>query len=265
MLLSVVYGCIPLLKWRRLALNTPKPLLLAFFFIFPEFSGTDLHSFVFILFKSIQSYFCLFWHSFRFILFNAIIHFLDESAIFEIFYSLPRQGPGSNECTEKAFKSIPSIPDARILDIGCGVGMQTRHIAKIGGNCHITATDIYQPYLDNLIQKAAAMGLADRISTVCTSMEDLPFEDGKFDIIWSEGAIFVMGFEKGLAYWQRFLKDRGFMALTEAAWFTDKPSSEVLQFWQECYPAIKTIPENEKIIEASGYKIIDRFRLPASA
>ncbi|MCC7576447.1 MAG: methyltransferase domain-containing protein [Methanomethylovorans sp.] len=190
---------------------------------------------------------------------------MSGSAIFEIFNGLPRQGPGSNECTEKAFRSIPSIPGARILDIGCGVGMQTLHIAKICGNCHITATDIYQPYLDDLMQKAAAMGLAERISTVCASMDDLPFEDGVFDVIWSEGAIFVMGFEKGLAYWQRLLKDGGFMALSEAAWFTDKPSAEVLQFWQECYPAIKTIPENEKIIEAAGYKIIDKFRLPASA
>ena len=111
---------------------------------------------------------------------------MSEPAIFEIFEGLPRQGPGSNECTEKAFRSISSTPGARILDIGCGVGMQTLHIAKICGNCHITATDIYQPYLDDLMQKAAVMGLADRISTVCASMDDLPFEDGDFDIIWSE-------------------------------------------------------------------------------
>ncbi|WP_370574290.1 class I SAM-dependent methyltransferase [Methanomethylovorans sp.] len=191
---------------------------------------------------------------------------MDESAIFEIFDGLPRQGPGSNKCTGKAFDMLRPLPSgARILDIGCGVGMQTLHLASICEDCHITATDIYQPYLDKLMKKAAEKGLSDRISTVCASMDDLPFKDDEFDVIWCEGAIFVIGFEKGLNYWKRFLREGGFIALTEAAWFTENPSEEALQFWQEAYPDIKSIPETEKGIEAAGYTVIDRFRLPASA
>lgn len=191
---------------------------------------------------------------------------MDESAIFEIFYGLPRQGPGSNRCTEKAFGLLATLPSgSKILDIGCGVGMQTLHLASICEGCHITATDIYQPYLDKLMENAVEKGVADRVSTVCASMNELSFEEGEFDVIWAEGSIFVIGFEKGLSYWKRFLKKEGFLALTEAAWFTDTPSDEVLQFWQECYPAIMSIPENEKIIEDAGYSIIGRFKLPASA
>lgn len=160
---------------------------------------------------------------------------------------------------------LPSIPDAKILDIGCGVGMQTNHLAEICDNCHITAVDIYQPYLENeLIQRAAKKVLADRISTVLASMDDLLFKDNEFDIICCEGAIFVMGFEKGLQYWKQFLKKERFLAFTEAVWFTDTPSDEVLQFRQACYPAIKTVFENETIIKNAGYTIIDSFRLPAS-
>ncbi|WP_319507656.1 class I SAM-dependent methyltransferase [uncultured Methanolobus sp.] len=189
-----------------------------------------------------------------------------ESAIFEIFDGLPRQGPGSNECTEKAFSMLSSLPaDVKILDIGCGSGMQTIHLARICKNCHITAVDIYQPYLDNLMERAAIEGVFDRISTVCASMDDLPFGNNEFDVIWSEGAIFVMGFQKGLVYWKRLLKDGGFVALTEAAWFTDSPSGEVFKFWNECYPDITTIPQNEKRIETAGYSILGRFKLPASA
>lgn len=188
-----------------------------------------------------------------------------ESAIFEIFDGLPRQGPGSNKCTEKAFSMLPSLPvDIKILDIGCGAGMQTIHLARICDNCHITAVDVYQPYLESLMEKAAFEGVADRISTVCASMDDLTFENNEFDIIWCEGAIFVMGFEKGLDYWKHFLKEGGFMALTEAAWFTDSPSEEVFKFWSEYYPDITTIPQNEDRIEAAGYSIINRFKLPAS-
>jgi len=191
---------------------------------------------------------------------------MDESAIFEIFEGLPRQGPGSNECTEKAFGLIAPQPSgSKILDIGCGVGMQTLHLASICNNCHITAIDIYQPYLDKLMEHAVEKGFADRISTVCASMEELPFEEDEFDVIWAEGSIFIIGFEKGLSYWKRFLKKGGFLALTEAAWFTGTPSEEVFKFWQECYPAITSILEYEKMIEVAGYSIVGRFKLPASA
>ncbi|WP_232216828.1 class I SAM-dependent methyltransferase [Methanohalobium evestigatum] len=174
---------------------------------------------------------------------------MDESAIFEIFNGLPRQGPSSNRCTEKAFRMIPSLPpEPRILDIGCGIGMQTIHLAGICKDCHITATDIYQPYLDKLMENAAEKGVANRIFTVRASMDDLPFEDDEFDLIWCEGSIFIIELEKGLNYWKRFLKGGGFIALTEAVWFTENPSEESLQLWQEAYPDIKTIPETKKAI-----------------
>ncbi|WP_406661751.1 class I SAM-dependent methyltransferase [Methanolobus sp. ZRKC3] len=191
---------------------------------------------------------------------------MSESAIFEIYDGLPRQGPGDNQSTERAFKVLPELPaNASILDIGCGVGMQTRQLAKMCEDCRITAVDIYQPYLDTLMKNATEDGSSEKITTLCGSMDDLPLEEQSFDLIWAEGSIFVMGFQKGLEYWKKFLKDGGFMAITEAAWFTDKPSEEVFRFWEGCYPDIKTIEENEKVIETAGYTVIDRFKLPDSA
>lgn len=109
---------------------------------------------------------------------------MEESVIFNIFEGSPRQSPGSNKCTEKAFSLLPTLsPGARILDIGCGAGMQTIHLASICENCQITATDIYQPYLDTLMENAAEKGLASKISAVRASMDDLPFSDGEFDVI----------------------------------------------------------------------------------
>ncbi|MBP1909210.1 class I SAM-dependent methyltransferase [Methanolobus bombayensis] len=188
-----------------------------------------------------------------------------ESAIFEIFDGLPRQGPGSNECTEKAFNMLSSLPaGAKILDIGCGVGMQTIHLAKICKGCCVTATDIYQPFLDKLMENAAKEGVDDRISTVCASMDELPFEAEEFDVIWAEGSIFILGFEKGISYWNQFLKNGGYMAVTENTWFTDEPSPEVVEFWQEIYPGIMNILDTEKVITAVGYDVIDHFKLPVS-
>lgn len=107
---------------------------------------------------------------------------MDYSFLFKMFASLPRQGPGSNACTRKAFSVLTALPArAEIADIGCGVGMQTVELARICPECRITALDIYQPYLDALRQSAEDAGVSERMTTVRASMHDLPFPDASFD------------------------------------------------------------------------------------
>jgi ubiquinone/menaquinone biosynthesis C-methylase UbiE len=190
---------------------------------------------------------------------------MDISFIFTMHEGLPRQGPGSNECTGKAFSMLDDLPDRpEILDIGCGSGMQTIEVARLCRDCCITAVDIHQPYLDDLARKAASAGVGDRITTVQASMDDLPFEDATFDVLWAEGSIFVMGFEEGLKSWKRLLRPGGYLCFTEGVWFTDQPSPEAAAFWNECYPAIKTAPENAAIAERAGYEVVATFPLPGS-
>jgi len=191
---------------------------------------------------------------------------MDMTFIFTMHEGLPRQGPGSNECTKKAFSMLNDLPDRpEILDIGCGGGMQTIELARICQNCHITAVDIHQPYLDDLAGKAEATDVGDRITTVRASMDDLPFEDAAFDVLWAESSIFVVGFEQGLLSWKRLLRPGGYVCLTEAVWFTDRPSPEAVAFWNDCYPAIKAVPETCAIAEKAGYEVVATFRLPGSA
>ncbi|NVO67941.1 class I SAM-dependent methyltransferase [Methanofollis tationis] len=190
---------------------------------------------------------------------------MDLSFLFTMHEGLPRQGPGSNECTRKAFSMLKDLPERpEILDIGCGSGMQTIELARICPDCHITAVDIHQPYLDDLARKAAAAGVGDRITTVRASMDDLPFEDASFDVLWAESSIFIVGFEEGLLSWKRLLRPGGSLCLTEAVWFTDRPSPEAVAFWNDCYPAIKQATETAAIAENAGYEVFATFRLPGS-
>ena len=83
------------------------------------------------------------------------------------------------------------MPDSpRILDIGCGPGMQTLVLARETAG-HVTAVDRHQPFLDELRRRAARDGLTARIATVNAPMSELGFPDAAFDLIWSEGAIYV--------------------------------------------------------------------------
>lgn len=181
---------------------------------------------------------------------------------YTVFESLPRQGPGCTSATRKVFSHLPPIPaDAKILDIGCGSGTQTRDLAALTSGT-ITAVDNHQPFLDNIAKWAGKQGIQDRIKTACTSMDALPFEKGQFDLIWSEGAIFIIGFENGLKTWKPFLKKGGFMVVSDADWFEPNPPRELMEWWEK--EGYVPAPEDEmkERVKRAGLRLIATYRLP---
>ena len=44
-------------------------------------------------------------------------------------------------------------------------------------------------------------------------MFEMNFSKESFDIIWSEGSIYAIGFEKGLTDWKKFIKTNGYLAV----------------------------------------------------
>src|SRR5512143_1497178 len=129
-----------------------------------------------------------------------------NSVFFEIHSGLPREGPGDEASTLRALRLIRDLPAApEILDVGCGPGAQTLVLAGATKG-FVTAVDNHAPFLDELRGRASRAGLAERVRAVEASMFELPFEDAAFDLIWSEGAIYQMGFDHGLRSWRRFLR-----------------------------------------------------------
>jgi len=183
---------------------------------------------------------------------------------YQVFESLPRQGPGCAGATKKVFSLLPPLPDdAKILDVGCGSGTQTRDLARLTGGT-ITAVDNHQPFLDAVNKKADEDGTAGRIKTVCASMDALPFEPGQFDLIWSEGAIFIVGFENGLNLWKPFLKKGGYMVVSDADWFEPGPPEELVKWWEsEGYVPVPEDEMKERVTRA-GLRLIATYRLPES-
>jgi ubiquinone/menaquinone biosynthesis C-methylase UbiE len=183
---------------------------------------------------------------------------------FELFSDLPRQGPGSDEATRKAFEKLPALPTRpKILDIGCGCGCQSLELARLTHG-EISAVDFHQPYLDELEKKAALAGLSGYINAVCTSMESLKFPNASFDLIWSEGAVYIIGFEEGLHAWRPLLKPGACQVLSEISWTRPKPPDEIKAFWESQYPKMGTIEQNISLVEGCGYQLLAHFPLPRS-
>jgi len=180
----------------------------------------------------------------------------------DVHSGLPREGPGDNESTQKAYMMLKDLPEhPRILDVGCGPGMQTIELAKLSSE-RIDALDNHEPFLEDLRRRAKKEGVSDRIKPVKGDMFNLNYENNSFDLIWSEGAIYIIGFEKGLREWRRLLTKNGYVAVSELSWLRPDLPEEVRKFIEECYPAIKTIKENLDVARKSGYRIVGFFVLP---
>ena len=172
-------------------------------------------------------------------------------------------GPGSEATTLQA---LDLIPDARnrslqIADIGCGTGASTLTLARYT-RAQITAVDLFPAFLETLQRRVAHLGLQDRVTTLEKSMDDLPFAPESLDVIWSEGAIYNMGFQAGVSAWYEFLKPGGYLAVSEITWITQDRPASVAEFWQAEYPQIDTAAPKFSILEQAGYTPIGYFVLP---
>ena len=96
-------------------------------------------------------------------------------------------------------------------------------------------------------------------------MNALPFSPQSFDLIWSEGAAYIMGFKKALVAWKPFLKSGGCLAVSELVWLRPDPPPEVAAFFGGEYPAMTDISTILATLRASGYEPLGHFTLPDSA
>jgi len=193
---------------------------------------------------------------------NKTIHEFDIQLICEYFSSIERQGPGSKEVTIKALSFIDNLNTAsRIADLGCGTGGQTMVLAQHTPG-YITGIDLFPGFIDLFNANACKLNVQDRVKGIIGSMDNLPFQHQELDLIWSEGAIYNIGFERGLNEWHKYLKKGAYIAVTEASWFTEKRPDEINSFWQDAYPEIDTIPNKVLQMQKAGYIPVATFILP---
>lgn len=174
----------------------------------------------------------------------------------------PRQGPGGEAEFRQALTlaGLETRTSLEVADIGCGTGSSAIALARVL-NARVTAVDFLGAFLETLEQRARDAGVADRIDTLKGSMDELPFEQSAFDLIWSEGAIYNMGFARGVTYWRQFLKPRGVLGVSEITWTTQSRPQEVDSYWRAAYPEIGTASEKFAVLESAGYSPIGYFTL----
>jgi len=187
----------------------------------------------------------------------------DLQLLIDLHKDGPRQGPGGDDETRLAvaLSGLKGRQGLEIADIGCGTGASTLVLAR-ELDAHVTAIDFLPDFLAALEDAAGRAGLSDRITTLSASMESLPFVEGTYDAIWSEGAIYNMGFAAGVEAWRSFLKPNGILALSELTWLTAQRPAELQAHWDREYPEVDTAAGKMAVLERLGFSPIGYFALP---
>ncbi len=181
----------------------------------------------------------------------------------DFYADLPRQGPGDDRITRSILGLLTDLPPHPVtIDMGCGSGAQSLALARAG--CQVTAVDLYPVILDHLIQRINNEDPMPLITPVCAGMDTFR-PVAQVDLIWSEGAVYIIGFEKGLSLWKEHVTVGGYVVVSELTWFTLNPPSRLKEFWDQEYPSMKTVSENQAIVEKAGYRWMGSVALPDSA
>ncbi|MCP4319050.1 MAG: class I SAM-dependent methyltransferase [Hyphomicrobiales bacterium] len=185
------------------------------------------------------------------------------TALFNFFERMPRQGPGSATVTAGIFNRVkhrlPEWPFA--ADMGCGSGAAGIVLAENG--IRVCGVDIHLPFLHAFEKRAADAGVSDRVETLCVNMLDTGWPKASVDLIWSEGAVFTVGFDTALTEFGRLLKSSGVAVISEATWFQDpsRVPAELRAYWRTNYEGVRTVSGNLAAAEEQGWRFIHAERL----
>ncbi len=115
---------------------------------------------------------------------------------------------------------------AEALDIGCGTGGITLHVARHLRLARITGYDVEKPVIAAANARAAAEGMADVARFVQSPPGPLPFADAAFDLVFSKDALIHVADKEALfAEIARVLRPGGVFAASDWLVGRDGPLS----------------------------------------
>lgn len=77
------------------------------------------------------------------------------------------------------------LDHSRVLDVGCGIGGPSRLLAD-EFSCQVTGIDLSHEYIRTAKGLSDLVGLQDRTRFIQSNALELPFENGSFDVVWTQ-------------------------------------------------------------------------------
>lgn len=116
---------------------------------------------------------------------------------------------------------LPKTDGAKILDLGCGTGLELEHYFKLNPSAKITGIDLTESMLNALKNKFPEKDL----TLICGSYFDVPFDENTFDAAVSVESLHHFTKEEKIPLYTKLyksLKDGGYFILTDYFALTDE-------------------------------------------
>ncbi len=184
-----------------------------------------------------------------------------NDAFLLFFKGLARHAPSTEEATLRALASCQPRPDApQIADMGCGTGASALVLLDALPDAALLAVDPIEQSLQTLQERAERRETSDRLTTLAG--DALALSQGPFDIIWAEGSIYAMGWDKALQAWQQNLQDGGFIVVSDAVWTADRIPNMAKRYWGAEYPDMTTASARIAQVQDLGWTVVEDFEMP---
>jgi arsenite methyltransferase len=163
---------------------------------------------------------------------------------------------GGFETTKELIQLLQIDGDTTVLEVGCGAGATACYLARTYG-CQVAGVDFHPSMVDLSRERAKKQGVTDRVEFRVADAQDLPFEDGCFDVAFCESvATFVEDKHQVANELSRVVKPGGRVGLNEEVWLSPPPPDlvqEVKRMW-EVKPDIPTVGDWQGMLERAGLR-----------
>jgi SAM-dependent methyltransferase len=164
---------------------------------------------------------------------------------------------GGGKAATLRLARLANLPvGARVLDVGGGLGGPARTLAVEFG-CHVTGIDLTASYVQAATMLTAQLGLSDRVTHHTGNALALPFDDGTFDVVWTQNSgMNIVDKERLYAGFHRVLRPGGLLALQEPmAGPVQPPIFPVMWARDITASFLRTPAEMHTLIEATGFQV----------
>lgn len=126
----------------------------------------------------------------------------------EILYS-SRIARFNDSNKEEWFDLLQICDGMKVLEVGCGPGHFTNMIKRYYPNCEVFGVDLDSGHIDFAKKKSAELNLD--VKYTVADVNNLPFEEGAFDIVFSHTLVEHLPFENFVREQTRVLKRNGIL------------------------------------------------------